>query len=297
MMIYKLFFEEIMEVKAYAKINLSLFVGAKREDGYHELESYMQSINLFDRIRIERNDSGKISIFCSRPYIPCDERNLAYKAAVRFFDAVGIEDRGLLIDIKKNVPVGAGLGGGSSDAAAVLVALNKLYDTKLSLSELASIAAKIGADVAFCVYGGTYLARGIGEILTPAPPMPKTNILVVKPSFSVPTPQAYGLFDAFGEQEKPDIDGMKTALEDGNILKICASLGNSLQAPVEKEYPKITEIRNALTKLGAGGALMSGAGSSVFGIFTDASLAQKARISLPKAYGQRYICYPQEGIK
>lgn len=282
-----------MEIRAYAKINLLLAVGARREDGYHEVESLMQSISLFDRLTLERTDSGKIQLQCTRRYIPCDERNLAVRAALAFYACTGIPCDGLRITLQKNIPVGAGLGGGSSDAAAALRALNRLYNTGLDFSQLESIASGLGADVAFCVRGGAMLARGIGEQLAPAPALPNLPILLVKPAFPVPTPKAYAAFDAFPAQPVPDTGAMLNALRGGSLRKICACLGNSLEAPVCRMHPQIQEIRNTLLENGAQGALMSGAGSAVFAIFRSFSEARKVSGLLPKHYGRSFLCTPQ----
>lgn len=282
-----------MEIRAYAKINLLLSVGAKREDGYHELESVMQSISLFDQMSFARTQSGTIQLQCSRPYIPCDARNLAVRAASVFFAHTGISCDGLQIDLQKNIPVGAGLGGGSSDAAATLRALNQLYDTHLTAMELESIASGIGADVAFCVRGGARLARGIGERLSPAPALPNIPVLLVKPAFPVSTPKAYAAFDAYEPQQAPDTAAMLNALKSGSVQKICSLLGNSLEAPVCAMHPQILEIKSALMDNGAQGALMSGAGSTVFALFRSFSAARQAARLLPRQFGQRFLCTPQ----
>ena len=281
-----------MEILACAKINLLLAVGARRADGYHEIESVMQTLDLYDRLTFEKTDSGRIELSCSRPYIPTDERNLVYKAAARFFETTGLKPDGVKIHLVKNIPVGAGLGGGSSDAAAALTALNRLYHTGLSKEELAGIAAGIGADVPFFLYGGACLARGIGEKLEPIPALPDVPVLLVKPSFSVSTPKAYAAFDEYGLQPYPDSDAMLAALRSGDTGKICAALGNSLEAPVCAMHPKIAEIRELLLSLSACGAMMSGAGSAVFAIFRNKQEAQNAKLTLSKSYGRCYLTMP-----
>lgn len=284
-----------MEIRAYAKINLLLAVGEKREDGYHEVESLMQSISLFDQMAFACTNSGKIELQCNRPYVPRDARNLAVRAALAFYAHTGISCSGLHITLRKNIPVGAGLGGGSSDAAATLRALNMLHGTRLTACELESIASGIGADVAFCILGGAMLARGIGERLTPAPALPNVPILLVKPSFPVPTPKAYAAFDAYAAQPAPDAGAMLGALKSRSVQKICACLGNSLESPVCALYPQILDIKNALIENGAQGALMSGAGSTVFAFFRSFSAARQAAKHLPKQFGQRFLCTPQPG--
>lgn len=281
-----------MTVRAYAKINLILSVGDKRADGYHEIKSFMQNVDLYDTLTLTHTENGKITITSDHKYIPCDERNLTYKAADSFFKAAGIDCDGLNIHIKKYIPVGAGLGGGSSDAAAVLRAMNIIYDTGFSREELANIGAQIGADVPFFIYGGARYAHGIGEILTDAPQMPNAAILIVKPRFSVSTPKAYTAFDSFGPQPAADTDAVRLSLENGDINSLCSSLSNSLQSPVEAMYPQIAQIRTKLIQLGADGALMSGAGSAVFGIFRDKKKALSASNLMRYTYGKCYLCKP-----
>ncbi len=284
-----------MEIRAYAKINLLLAVGEQRADGYHEIESVMQSVSLFDRLSFIRTENKKIELSCSRPYIPCDDRNLAVKAALAFFQHTAISCDGLHITLQKNIPVGAGLGGGSSDAAAVLRALNTIYHAGLTSSELETIASGIGADVAFCIRGGSMLAQGIGERLSPAPPLPSVPILLVKPAFPVPTPKAYAAFDIYPKQSKPDSNAMLHALKSRSVPKICSCLANSLEAPVSALYPQISEIKSALLDSGAQGALMSGAGSTVFGIFQSFSAARQALKFFPKRFGRCFLCTPIKG--
>ncbi len=281
-----------MEIFANAKINLLLSVGARRTDGYHEIESVMQALDFYDRLTLEKTDSGILELHCNRPYVPTDERNLVWIAAAHFFDKTGLSMDGLKIRLEKNIPVGAGLGGGSSDAAAVLMALNDLYKAGLNKNELSGIAAGIGADVAFFIFGGTCLARGIGERLTPVPALRDVPVLLIKPPFSVSTPKAYQAFDTYGVQPYPDPDAMLAALKSGSIDAVCAAMGNSLEAPVCGLYPKIAEIRDTLVSLGAAGAMMSGAGSAVFAIFRSFTDAKKARESLPKSLGRCFLTRP-----
>lgn len=281
-----------MELPAYAKINLLLSVRARRQDGYHEIESVMQTLDLHDRLDIRLTDSGKTEIRCSRPYVPTDERNLIWKAAARFYEKTGVSMTGLSVRLEKNIPVGAGLGGGSSDAAAALTALNSLHHMGLPKEELAEIAAGIGADVPFFIFGGACLARGIGEKLTPIPSLPNLPVLIVKPPFSVSTPKAYAAFDEYGTQLCPDTDVMLRAMQSGSLGEICAALGNSLEAPVCSMHPKITEIREKLLSLGARGAMMSGAGSAVFALFGSFQEAKKAREALAKDFGRCFLTRP-----
>lgn len=285
-----------MEIKAYAKLNLFLAITGKREDGYHNIETIMQSISLADRLVINKTNSGKIEIFSPSRFVPQDERNLAVKAAIKFFSYTNISNTGLSIKLYKQIPVGAGMGGGSSDAAAVLLAMNDLYKTQLSKKELAALASTIGADVSFCVYGGAMKAEGIGEILTPVPGLPNFPILVVKPPFSISTPKAYAALDNYEFSQIPTICEIEKALAEKNIVKICAYFSNMFEAPITDMYPTIQEIRDIMRGNGAYNAMMTGSGSAVFGVFPNYTTAKNAANQLPRKYGQRYICRPVDRI-
>lgn len=256
--------------KAFAKINLTLDVVGKREDGYHLLETVMQTISLCDKIGVEKSD--KIEILCDDPNVPKDERNICHKAAVRFFERLGISG-GAKITIEKQIPSEAGLGGGSSDGAAVIKLLNEIYDAKLKISELEEIAGKVGADVAFFIQGGTALCRGAGEIITPLKPAPERYVLVLRPDFGVSTPLAYRLFD---EKNIPSSCGTKKFMEqleaDGKPY-LC--LSNDLESALENE--EIAKIRLGLMEYGAEAAQMTGSGSAVFGIYEKEETAMLAK--------------------
>ena len=275
---------------AYAKINLSLDILGTLDNGYHSLKMVMQSISLYDVVTVKKAESG-ITLTTNLPYLPTNENNICYKAAKKFFEYTNIKS-GINIDISKRIPVGAGLGGGSSNAASVLKLLNKLFETKLSLKELCGIGATIGADVPFCVLGGTRLAEGIGEKLSPLPKMPKYTILLVKPSFSLSTKTIYDLYDKCENISHPDTDKIIYGLENNSIYEICEGMGNVLEQTVIPQHPVIQEIKDELLNLGAINAQMSGSGPTVFGIFNTFEEAQNAKKNLWGKYKTVYICSP-----
>lgn len=277
---------------AYAKINLTLDIAGVRADGYHDLESVMHTVSLCDRIVVRQSRTGGVVLGCNLPYIPRDGRNLAVRAAEAFFEAAGIVGAGLEIHMKKNIPVGAGLGGGSADAAAVLRLLNKMYGRPLALPRLYEIGLSLGADVPFCMRGGAALARGIGEQLSAAPEMPDCHLVICKPPVSVSTRRAYALLDQSEQLEHPPASRMLDALRAKDLQAVCAALGNSFQAPIEAERPVIGEVRRALLEKGAMGALMSGSGSAVFGIFAQETPAQSAAAALRTRFRETFVVRP-----
>lgn len=288
-----------MIIKAYAKINLGLDVVRKRADGYHDVKMIMQTIDVFDtldiKLGIENGENivslgglGKISVVCGDENVPCGETNLVCKSAKAFLEYTG-KKADISVKIEKNIPVGAGLAGGSTDAAAVLRALNVLLKTDLSDTELMKIAKNIGADVPFCVVGNTYLAEGIGEILTPVKSNIKFDILLVKPPFSVSTPSVYKLLALDENTTHPDIDKIKNALEDGNVSVIYENLGNTLEDVTLKMYGEVGKIKENLKNLGASAVLMSGSGPSVFAIFDDRQKLDGAYKIMKEKYKQTYL--------
>lgn len=277
-----------MECRACAKLNLYLDITGVLPDGYHSLCSVMQSVDLYDTVSVEIAD--EISLSTNKAYIPTDERNTAYKAAKVFFETTGIKG-GADINIKKIIPVGAGMAGGSTDAAAVLNLLNILYGMPLSDEELAKAALKVGADVPFCLAGGTMLAEGKGEKLTRLPRLPKCFFVIVKPDFSVSTKDAYRLFDEQGG-DCPSVDGILNALERKSVGDICANMGNDLEKCIASVYPQVDQIKHKLHQLGAVGAMMTGSGSAVFGIFDNIGLAQRAADVLKKPKQRVFVCRP-----
>ena len=238
-----------VKVKAYAKINLMLDIISTRKDGYHDLFMIMQSINLYDTVTISETKSKKITITCNIDDIPLDEKNIAYKAADAFFKANKIKNRGINIDIVKRIPHQAGLAGGSADGAAVLVALNELLGTKLSDDELCDIGVKIGADVPFCIKGGTLLAQGIGDVLHKVKPLRKCFILIAKPDYGVNTGKAYALFDSNGKIHTPDKFGMLCAMQNRDLNEICAKMENVFEQFIE--VPNKVDIKEVMRNNGA----------------------------------------------
>ncbi len=265
-----------LSLRAYAKINLSLDVLRKRDDGYHEIRTIMQTVRLFDRIEINRKKQPGISITTNLYYLPANGNNLAARAAQLLFDEFSIND-GISIDLKKTIPVAAGLAGGSSDAAAVLFGVNKMFGLGLAQEDLMSRAASLGADVPFCVARGTALSEGIGEILTPLPAPPDCRVIIAKPGINVSTRSVYEDLDLdeLPPEAHPDTEGMIKGLEDHDLSEICRTMGNTLESVTLSKYPQIGELKNLLIADGADGALMSGSGPSVFGLFSDEDAAKR----------------------
>lgn len=264
-----------MRLRAMAKINLGLDVLRKREDGYHEVRMIMQTIQMYDLLDIRRKKEPGISLSTNLPYIPTDERNLVYKAAKILMDEFQITD-GISMKLSKFIPVAAGMAGGSSDAAAAFVGVNRMFRLGLSEQDLMERAVQVGADVPYCIMRGTALAEGIGEKLTVLPPMPDCWILIGKPGISVSTKYVYTTLDLNTDTVHPDIDGMKKALEDGNLYGITERMGNVLQDVTIPAYPEVERIKEQMKALGAVNAMMSGSGPTVFGIFDNEEKAQKA---------------------
>lgn len=279
---------DLLELKAYGKINLGLDVVRKREDGYHEVRMIMQTVNLYDKITMEKNGEGEIRTETNLPYVPDGEGNLAYRAAKLLADEFGITD-GVTIKIKKCIPVAAGMAGGSTDAAAVLVGMNRLFSLGLSKKELMKRGVKLGADVPYCIMRGTALSEGIGEILTELPPAPQCHILLAKPQVSVSTKAVYGKLRAneLTPDQHPDIDGMAEAIKSSDLDGVIARLGNVLETVTIPDHPEIGTIKQIMMEHGADGALMSGSGPTVFGIFKDEEAAKNACEALKQADGGR----------
>lgn len=264
-------------LKAYGKINLGLDVLRKREDGYHEVRMIMQTVSLYDKIDIYLKETPGIEVVTNLFYLPVNENNLVYKAARLLMDEFHI-NHGIRIHLKKFIPVSAGMAGGSSDAAAVLFGVNKMFQLGLTRDELMKRGILIGADVPYCIMRGTVLSEGIGEILTPLPDMPQCRVLIAKPAVGVSTKFVYEHLDAAGLEAKdhPDIDGMIKAIRDHNIYKVSEKLGNVLEKVTIPEYPVIAQIKDKMKEMGAVNALMSGSGPTVFGIFTSLRAAENA---------------------
>ena len=264
-----------MRLQAFAKINIGLDVLGKREDGYHEVRMIMQTIRMYDQLDMRKSVEPGIHLTTNKKYIPVDENNLVWRAAKLMMDTCGIIE-GVSIHLHKVIPVAAGMAGGSSDAAATLVGMNRLFHCGLSKEKLMELGVQIGADVPYCVLRGTALAEGIGEKLTVLPPMPDCWILIGKPGISVSTKYVYTTLDLNTDTVHPDIDGMKKALEDGNLYGITERMGNVLQDVTIPAYPEVERIKEQMKTLGAVNAMMSGSGPTVFGIFDNEEKAQKA---------------------
>ena len=255
-----------MRLRAMAKINLGLDVLRKREDGYHEVRMIMQTIQMYDLLDIRRKKEPGISLSTNLPYIPTDERNLVYKAAKILMDEFQITD-GISMKLSKFIPVAAGMAGGSSDAAATLVGINRLFKLGLSERELMDRAVKIGADVPYCIMRGTALAEGIGEKLTGITQVPECFVLIGKPGINVSTRAAYESLNLSGIQNHPDIDGMIQDIQNGDLQGMTAKMGNVFEPGIIGQYPVIQEIKDLMENHGALKAMMSGSGPTVFGIF------------------------------
>ena len=264
-----------MRLQAFAKINLGLDVLGKREDGYHEVRMIMQTIRMYDQLDMRKSVEPGIHLTTNKKYIPVDENNLVWRAAKLMMDTCGIME-GVSIHLHKVIPVAAGMAGGSSDAAATLVGMNRLFHCGLSKEKLMELGVQIGADVPYCVLRGTALAEGIGEKLTVLPPMPDCWILIGKPGISVSTKYLYTTLDLNTNTVHPDIDGMKKALEDGNLYGITERMGNVLQDVTIPAYLEVERIKEQMKTLGAVNAMMSGSGPTVFGIFDNEEKAQEA---------------------
>lgn len=264
-----------MKLRAFAKINLGLDVIRRREDGYHEVRMIMQTIQMYDQLEMEKKTTPGIDLTTNLSYIPVNENNLVYKAAKLLMDQYHIK-KGVSIDLNKFIPVAAGMAGGSSDAAATLVGMNKLFHLGLSKENLMGIGVKIGADVPYCIMRGTALSEGIGEKLTPLSPMPPCYILIGKPGISVSTKFVYTNLKLNEHTKHPDIDGMLQALKRQDLRGITDRMENVLESVTVPAYPVIEEIKNHMKEHGALNALMSGSGPTVFGIFDDKKKAEFA---------------------
>ena len=276
-----------MREKAYAKVNITLDVVGKREDGYHLLKMIMQNIDIYDVITIEKIESG-IEITCNKPYVPTDERNLAYKAAKLFKDTFNITS-GVSINIKKNIPVAAGLAGGSTDCAAVLKIMNKLFQVNADNEKLMELGVKLGADVPYCINGGTALCEGIGEILTPLKPFKNHIIVLVKPPFGVSTKDVYKNFDLGRVKNHPETDKVIAYMNEDNLYEVAKNMKNLLENVTLKKHKVISSIKSEMESLGAIKAMMSGSGPTVFAFFDDMMKAQRCYDEMKKKYNDTFI--------
>ena len=269
-----------ISVKALAKINLGLDVLRRREDGYHEVCMVMQTIHLYDRLDIVKNQSGQITMETNLAFLPTNENNLVYKAAKLLCDEFGIKD-GIHVNLQKRIPVAAGMAGGSTDAAAVLYGVNKIFDLGLTTQQLMERGVKIGADVPYCIMRGTALAEGIGEKLTQLPPMVKCPILIAKPAINVSTKFVYENLK-LDTVTHPDMKQLVEDIKEKDLHNIAAHMGNVLESVTIPAYPIIADIKEHMMNHGAVGAMMSGSGPTVFGLFEDEKTAETAYEAIRK---------------
>ena len=268
-------------IKAMAKVNLGLDVLRRLENGYHEVKMVMQTVNLYDELIVKKEDGCGISITSNTGELPLNEDNLIYKAAKLIFEKAGCSC-GVSIHLNKNIPIAAGMAGGSTDAAATLLAINHLFQFGMSKEELAGIGVKIGADVPYCIYGGTYLSEGIGEVLTKLPDAPDCYVVIAKPGIGVSTKYVYENLHIETVKDHPDMDGMVEAIQNGSLQGVVDKMGNVLETVTIKKYPEIAAMKQCLMDNGAENALMSGSGPTVFGIFIKEETAKKALEELEK---------------
>ena len=273
-----------LQEPAYAKINLTLDILGKREDGYHEIESVMQQITLCDDVETDVETGEDWKLECDWEEVPTDSSNLAWKAAGLFYKSIGKDPQGITIRITKRIPMGAGLAGGSADAAAVLRALNRHEGEPYTIWDLARLSAKVGSDVPFCVLGGTCLATGRGEILTQLLPMPQCFYCIAKPEFSVSTRELYAAFDRAEVVYHPDNKGMQKSLDQHDLMHVAGYVGNVMEPIVSTEHPEIQEIKTIMNDCGASGTAMTGSGSAVYGIFDSFDMAAMASLQLMEKY-------------
>lgn len=278
-----------MEIQAYAKLNLSLDILRRRDDGFHDLQMVMVSIDLTDTLTLT---PGEGAMSTNLSFLPADGSNLAQKAAAAFRSATG-QGEVLDIHIDKRIPVCAGMAGGSSDAAAVLRAMNGMYHTGLSPMELARIGEQVGSDVPYCVVGGTALVEGRGEQVTPISPLPPCYIVVCKPPFPISTPQLFGRVNVKKITCRPDTQGLVKALEAGDLRGVAQRLYNVFEDVLEPRHRQtVDEIKSTLIEYGALGAVMSGSGPTVFGLYQEEGTARKAAQVLAEQYKDVFVCQP-----
>ena len=280
-----------MEIQAFAKLNLTLDILGKREDGYHDLRMVMQSITLADTLTLEENQGEGLRVSANLRFLPTGEKNLAAAAALRFWEALGREPEDLDIRIEKRIPVCAGMAGGSSDAAAVLRALNQRAGEPFAPKELARLGERVGSDVPYCVLGGTALAEGRGEVLTPLPPLPRCWVVACKPDFPISTPELFAQADRVKLRRRPDTAGLVAALEAGDLGGVARRMYNVFEDVLPARlYTRVAEIKNVLIQCGALGANMSGSGPTAFGLFDRLEAAQEARACLAQRYRDTFLC-------
>ena len=283
----------MLKLLARAKINLTLDILVKRPDGYHEVEMVMQSVALADEVELEKCEAG-ISLAVEGAALAADESNLAWRAAALFlrrFEPAG----GAAISLQKRIPMAAGLAGGSADAAAVLLGMNELFEAELTAAELAALAAEIGSDVPFCLFGGTQLATGRGEVLRPLRDLPHFHVVLAKPPVDVSTAWAYGRYDVQKSVRHPNTGQMLAAIDEGNRALVCRELCNVLESVAIEEYDEIRSLKEQLAAGGALAAMMSGSGPTVFGLFESAAQAERAADTLRRETDAAVFCTETQG--
>ena len=276
-----------MKIRAYAKVNISLDVVGKREDGYHLLRMIMQNIDLYDEIIVEKQ-SRDITIECNKNYVPTDSRNLAYKAAVAFKERYNISE-GLKIKILKNIPVSAGLAGGSTDAAAVLKLMNKIFEVNAPKEELMELGLKLGADIPYCIQGGTALCEGVGEVITPLKSFKDKIIVLVKPSFGVSTKEVYKNFDMEKVKKHPETEALIKAMAEDDLRYVAYNMRNLLENVTLKKHKVLISLKEEMNKYGAINSMMSGSGPTVFAFFDDMLKAQKCFEKMKEKYNEVFL--------
>ena len=275
---------------AWAKLNLSLDILGKRPDGYHNLKMVMQSIKLCDTVELTDSDSSVPQLTTNLSFLPCDSSNIALKAADRFCEETGLPCPGMKLHIEKQIPVCAGMAGGSSDGAAVLRLMRRVYAPHMAAEELERIGALVGSDVPYCVRGGTVLAEGRGEILTDLPPLPACWFVICKPQFSISTPELFSRVKVKQLRCHPDSAGMVRALESGDLDGVARRLYNVFEDVLPRKYAQVFEIKSQLLELGAMSASMTGSGPTVFGIFREEGPAREAADALKKNFPATFCC-------
>lgn len=278
-----------MKIKAYAKINLTLDITGKREDGFHTLDTIMQSVSLYDEVELLRKEEPGLRLRCDKEYLPVDTKNTAYRAAALFLEYCGLAGKGVEVGLNKSIPTRAGLGGGSADAAAVLWGLDRLFETGLGFSKLIELGSRVGADVPFCVHGGTCRCTGVGEIVEPVSPMPPCFLVLCKPPAGMSTPRAYARVDRFPLSRVQATPKMLEALETGDLRQIGRRLSNRFDETMR--LMQVKRIEKIMLSMGAFGSMMTGSGSAVYGVFDGEEKAENCAAIL-KSHGQVFLARP-----
>lgn len=288
--------ENEIELRACAKLNLSLDVTGKRPDGYHEMKMVMASVSLCDELTLRLTDDGAVRASCNLPYVPADESNLACRAARLLLDRTGHPELGAALDIRKRIPVGAGMAGGSTDAAAVLRGLNGLLGAPLDDAALSALGGELGSDVPYCLFGGAALATGRGDELSPLPPVPDCAVVVCKPYFPISTPMLFSRLDLKRIRCRPDTEALCAALADGDLPRLARRMYNVFEDVLPRRCAAVGEIKTRLLDLGALGAVMTGTGSAVFGLFDDDAAAKRAFDALRQDFRDCFLARPVQTV-